>query len=717
MFELHNEDMVEFGIDIVGEDNKSIIHHKVSCRVFLVLTAEEALGLRNDFAALYRGGIAGGGLGHQSVGPGAEGGLRRSKLGVGGGSVGGTSFDHILHKLQAELQKSREQANDLGTLTQAMGEIGETLGGGLPPMQNPPYQHMVPPVHAQDKDGRNSVGGQGTGDGGAEAAATAAAAASETIKALEEQIHETQRTLNLHMDRLAGLEAKLEEHDGVRDDVGHMRSQVNEARRELAEAVRQRQKVAGVLDHQAWSNGLRKEEAGEDFDDGASVASMDTVVAGGEDSSASNEKKPFSQRSALGKGPIGVDEVEADDITNIFGDDEMQDEETLARLKNHVGPLAPPDGVPVKKKSEEDESFKKTEELNRRLEAMEQQLERALELGRTLAGQHAEATEAVKRLEEKVKLLESTQPDASANKEADSTTLEAAAAAGLAGTAGAGGILAALESRWGKWRDAFEKDWAKEKSQIDEDRRALQRVVQLWDSLNGEVEDVLEGQASSSSTDTSLDEDGVGGPLDREGSSAAVSVPDAESKLSSAARKRRKRRAAAAKTRSDDRATSSAEADIRSSLLDGDVARMNRELRALLYTDDFNLLAREANLDSSTSAASGPLSQQESRSASASSSSVGTRGAGTPTQTSLDSLLDHSSRRGPAFLSAKRGGGGGARDGVSTNCIKDNITIAELQFLWQSASLPMLGAAGVFVFGMTAWILAGKGGTLGATGG
>ncbi|MCO5580104.1 hypothetical protein L7F22_033970 [Adiantum nelumboides] len=251
----------------------------------------------------------------------------------------------------------------------------------------------------------------------------------------------------------------------------------------------------------------------------------------------------------------------------------------------------------------------------------------------------------------------------SANKEADSTTLEAAAAAGLAGTAGAGGILAALESRWGKWRDAFEKDWAKEKSQIDEDRRALQRVVQLWDSLNGEVEDVLEGQASSSSTDTSLDEDGVGGPLDREGSSAAVSIPDAESKLSSAARKRRKRRAAAAKTRSDDRATSSAEADIRSSLLDGDVARMNRELRALLYTDDFNLLAREANLDSSTSAASGPLSQQESRSASASSSSVGTRGAGTPTQTSLDSLLDHSSRRGPAFLSAKRGGGGGARDG------------------------------------------------------
>lgn len=678
--------MVEFGIDIVGEDNKSIIHHKVSCRVYLVLTAEEALGLRNDFAALYRGGIAGGGLGHQSVGPGAEGGLRRSKLGVGGGSVGGTSFDHILHKLQAELQKSREQAADLGTLNQAMGEIGETLGGGLPPMQNPPYQHMVPQAaSSQDKDGRHGGAGLDGADDGAAAAAAAAAtaAAAETVKALEEQIQETQRTLTQHMERLSGLEAKLEEHDGVRNDVGHMRSQVDEARRELVEAVRQRQKVAGVLEHHQQqlpmrSNGIQhKDEAEEDFDDdGASVASMDTIVAADEGSS-SKEKKldpTHKQRSIMGKGPIGVDEIESVDITNIFGDhdDEMQDSESLARLKNHVGPFAPPDAPPVNQRGGGDESMKKTEELNRRLEAMEQQLERALELGRTLAGQHAEATEAVKRLEDKVKILESTkaQEDSSGPKSASEVTTGAAIAPEVAGTAAAGGILAALELRWGKWRDAFEKEWMKEKAEIEEDRRALQRVVQLWDSLNGEVEDVLEHEASSSSGDPILDSTDV---QDAKGTSESALVGDVNEgglASSSAARKRRKRRAAAAKVRTFDHKTSNADAAAASSAsLDddmslSDVSRINRGLRALLYTDDFNQLAREEHLSSHTSVSGMRPLQAGNNSASASSSSVGTRGADTPTQTSADSLFDRSERQGASFRSAKRGGGG-ARDGVS----------------------------------------------------
>lgn len=123
VFELHNEDMVEFGIDIVGDDNKTIIHHKVACRVYLVITAEDALGIRNDFASLYRGGGHGGMLSTAGVGPGAEGGLRRGK--------GGMSFDHILSRLQNELQKSRETGSELGTLTSTIGDIHDTLGGGL----------------------------------------------------------------------------------------------------------------------------------------------------------------------------------------------------------------------------------------------------------------------------------------------------------------------------------------------------------------------------------------------------------------------------------------------------------------------------------------------------------------------------------------------------------------------------------------------------------
>ncbi|KAH7907215.1 SMAD/FHA domain-containing protein [Hygrophoropsis aurantiaca] len=39
-FELKNEDIVEFGIDIIGEDNTTIIHHKVAARVMCIFTEE-----------------------------------------------------------------------------------------------------------------------------------------------------------------------------------------------------------------------------------------------------------------------------------------------------------------------------------------------------------------------------------------------------------------------------------------------------------------------------------------------------------------------------------------------------------------------------------------------------------------------------------------------------------------------------------------------------
>ena len=41
------------------------------------------------------------------------------------------SFDVILSRLQGELQKSRETGAQLNTLTGAMGEIHDALGGGL----------------------------------------------------------------------------------------------------------------------------------------------------------------------------------------------------------------------------------------------------------------------------------------------------------------------------------------------------------------------------------------------------------------------------------------------------------------------------------------------------------------------------------------------------------------------------------------------------------
>ena len=43
----------------------------------------------------------------------------------------GLSFDHILTRLQGELQKSRDTGTELHSLTSAMNEIHDTLGGNL----------------------------------------------------------------------------------------------------------------------------------------------------------------------------------------------------------------------------------------------------------------------------------------------------------------------------------------------------------------------------------------------------------------------------------------------------------------------------------------------------------------------------------------------------------------------------------------------------------
>ncbi|KAK0554061.1 hypothetical protein OC844_006224 [Tilletia horrida] len=57
-FELHSEDHVEFGIDIVSEDGKVVLHHKVACRVYVAITAEDAVDPRQDVANGYIGGAS-----------------------------------------------------------------------------------------------------------------------------------------------------------------------------------------------------------------------------------------------------------------------------------------------------------------------------------------------------------------------------------------------------------------------------------------------------------------------------------------------------------------------------------------------------------------------------------------------------------------------------------------------------------------------------------
>lgn len=83
--QLHSEDIVEFGIDIASDDNKTIMHHKVAAKLHLALTAEEAQALAKNMPTFHRSAAS-------------EAGLRRmSRAGV---SSSGMSFDHVLSRLQ-----------------------------------------------------------------------------------------------------------------------------------------------------------------------------------------------------------------------------------------------------------------------------------------------------------------------------------------------------------------------------------------------------------------------------------------------------------------------------------------------------------------------------------------------------------------------------------------------------------------------------------------
>lgn len=710
-FELHTDDVVEFGIDIMGEDNKSIIHHKVACRVFLVMTAEEALGLRHDFAALYRGGIAGSTLNHHVVGPGAEGGLRRKMGSAGGYGAGGSvngmmSFDHILHRLQAELQKSRETAGELGSLNAAMSDIGETLGGGLPPMQNPPYQHLVPSSNdpnaaAKEEEQRR----QRTDEANARAA---------ELKTLEDQVKETQQALQAHIDRLAVFESRLDDNEGIKADILSMQEQVRNAQSEAAEAkLLLASKKSALHDN-------------DDDDDTASVMSMDTVMPGEGD----DDRLPTR---SIGKGPIGTDEIDSlDAIGHLDHGDEDEgpsahDKDLLRRLKEHIGPLAPADGVSeaLDKKAA---SMPPNDDLVRRLEAMESQLEKALELGRNLADQHAEATDNVRKLEERIRSLESEQKpvgeDIKPEIQRDEPTVkqehidlaDGALAIG-GGAAAAGGVLGILEAKWGKWRDAFEADFAKDRAGLNADREEIRRVVKMWDTLNQEVEDLVEGAQTDD-----------GGNNDENKSVSAVPIANHSGGNNTGGSKKKKKKKGG--NHFQQASTQSSVNQIRrttSAVGLGTSADLNRHLRALIYTDDYNLLVRETHMESEGSTSASSSVSDTSRSATSKmtdDTSVGSSGSSGEKISShgveggnadLEDLPDGVRKRAMVNLASGRRKGLGGEEGIEKRWPGFGSKTggrgdANSNGFENPASLPVIGAAGVLFVGMTAWIMAGKGG-------
>ncbi|KAG2336481.1 hypothetical protein BDR05DRAFT_1005836 [Suillus weaverae] len=125
----------------------------------------------------------------------------------------GLSFDHILSRLQGELQKSRETGAKLHSLSTAMNEIHDTLHS-LSPQNLPHFPQSLPPVHSQQ-----------TMITSAPAPASAVPAILElpapppenpAFSKLHTELHETQASLANHVNKVRALEDMLAEHKAIK---------------------------------------------------------------------------------------------------------------------------------------------------------------------------------------------------------------------------------------------------------------------------------------------------------------------------------------------------------------------------------------------------------------------------------------------------------------------------------------------------------------------
>lgn len=225
----------EFGTDIVGEDNKTIILHVVtSIACFLHIEGRTARNIQRLSATAPPAkrrqgtGALGGTVAHKrpmlqpqqssnvSIMGGMSAGARQP------GSRNGLAFNHILQRPSGELQKSRETSAELGAVVGTMGEIENIMGEGHHP-NLPSYSHVLPPVRPpfQHQQQQPSQLSQPSSEQGPSSA---------LLQSPQSQLSETQSTLHSREEKVRSLEALLSEHDNIECDVSRLQDFIEEQR-------------------------------------------------------------------------------------------------------------------------------------------------------------------------------------------------------------------------------------------------------------------------------------------------------------------------------------------------------------------------------------------------------------------------------------------------------------------------------------------------------
>ncbi|KAI0826980.1 hypothetical protein BC628DRAFT_1434503 [Trametes gibbosa] len=516
--ELKSDDVVEFGIDIVGEDNKTIVHHKVAARVVCVLSELEAqaaqraeqspqgyLGQMSNQPGAGNNAFnfAGNGQGSSNgpAGPQRRPTLQPQGL-VGMGGMGGNvrvpgksglTFDHILSRLQGELQKSRETGAELHSLNSGLAEIHDTLGGNLPP-NLPPYPSNLPPV-VPPQPGRPSE----------ETQPEPHSEPSPAISELQVQLQETQRSLADHVDKVRTLEGMLAEHDMIKQEVNTLRNAMEERKREM-ELFRFRTQNSN---HGRRSRDHQDDEHDASDDDDDDARSVSTIVphelepvdeVDEEQVAAEEEEERRRRRDELGRPrtpePTGIGMSEDEDYQE--HDQDRYRKQSVVDLHARSRSPQPPASAAI------------PDELIERLNALSKQLEMALEVSRSLEVQHASAQSTISVLEAKVASLETlvqaTQTQVEAQSEVTGRLAQEAEAARAAPSEPSVPAAAVEEARvqeresltamFTEWKKNVEGRWSSVQEDWNEERERLRRAKEEWESRMRSAEETISGAAA-----------------------------------------------------------------------------------------------------------------------------------------------------------------------------------------------------------------------------
>ncbi|KAF7313227.1 Glycosyltransferase family 69 protein [Mycena kentingensis (nom. inval.)] len=451
-FELKSDDILEFGIDIFGEDNKTIIHHKVAARVACIFNEQQAaIAARAEQQQQQQQqqqnqGFTPSPLLGQSgpafnFAPGAAQARRplvphQQALGSMGGSIrppgkSGLSFDHILVRLQGELAKSRDTGHELATLSGAMNDIQDTLGGSLLP-NPPPYLHALPPVRpASQLPTQADIPAPVTNPDNGPALAD-----------LQSQLQTTQSSLHDHVDKVRALEGVFADQEALKEQVRTLRE------------------LVGVLQQDARHDD--DDDEGELLDDDDSDArSIATII-------------PHTLERVDEEDEEDLEEYENKDTSEAL--DEFGHDDERAQRQAELGrPRTPePTNMGMSRRSTSQRPLEASglsiDELTARLGQLSCQLESALAMSSTLQAQHAAAQSTIVSLEDKVKRLEGLVVSIAAGKDESSkdqpTPPESVTAA----------LASFKNSLQGQWT-TVQEEWALERERLKRTRDEWEREI------------------------------------------------------------------------------------------------------------------------------------------------------------------------------------------------------------------------------------------------